>query len=168
MGRIEQFYPDAWAAGVHSSIVPSAPAGLFFIGDTYGGVKLPDRGEAGDMNNFGPRVGIAWDPTGSGKMSIRAGGGLFYSSRLSGLFLNDAAISSPFSLRIDLIDSTHRRLRRLVSSSILWGLIPRAPIIQASRTDSRSASARERSQERDLCGQPNRLRLAAGRKVDHA
>src|SRR6185437_16502379 len=26
-GRIEQFWPDAWAAGVHSSIVPSAPAG---------------------------------------------------------------------------------------------------------------------------------------------
>ncbi len=104
-GRIEQFYPDAWTAGAHSSIVPGAPAGLFFIGDTYGGVKMPDRGEAGDFNNFGPRVGVAWDPTGSGKMSIRAGGGLFFSSRLTGLFLNDASISSPFSLRIDLIDS---------------------------------------------------------------
>jgi hypothetical protein len=32
-GRIEQFRPDAYAAGVRSSIVPSAPAGLFFIGD---------------------------------------------------------------------------------------------------------------------------------------
>jgi len=104
-GRIEQFYPDAWAAGVHSSIVPSAPAGLFFIGDQYGGVKMPTRGEAGDWKNIGPRVGLAWDPTGSGKMSIRAGAGMFFSSRLTGLFLNDASISSPFSLRIDLIDS---------------------------------------------------------------
>jgi len=104
-GRIEQFYADAWAAGVHSAKVPGAPAGLFFIGDKYNGVQMPDRGEAGDLNNLGPRVGIAWDPTGSGKMSIRAGGGLFFSSRLTGLFLNDAAISSPFSLRIDLIDS---------------------------------------------------------------
>ncbi len=104
-GRIEQFYQDAWTANVHSSVVPGAPAGLFFVGDTYGGVKMPDRGEAGDLNNIGPRVGIAWDPTGSGKMSIRAGGGLFFSSRLTGLFLNDASISSPFSLRIDLIDS---------------------------------------------------------------
>ena len=58
------------------------------------------------MNNFGPRIGIAWDPTGTGKMSLRAGGGLFYYSRLPGLFLNDAAISAPFSLRIDLNDST--------------------------------------------------------------
>jgi len=104
-GRIEQFYQDAWTAGVHSSKVPGAPAGLFFIGDTYGGVKMPDRGEAGDLNNIGPRVGIAWDPTGTGKMSIRAGGGLFFSSRLTGLFLNDASISSPFSLRIDLTDN---------------------------------------------------------------
>jgi hypothetical protein len=39
-------------------------------------------------------------------MSLRAGGGLFYYSRLPGLFLNDAAISAPFSLRIDLTDST--------------------------------------------------------------
>jgi hypothetical protein len=38
-------------------------------------------------------------------MSIRAGGGMFYYSRLPGLFLNDAAISAPFSLRIDLNDS---------------------------------------------------------------
>ena len=58
------------------------------------------------MNNFAPRVGIAWDPTGTGKMSLRAGGGLFYYSRLPGLFLNDASISAPFSLRIDLNDST--------------------------------------------------------------
>jgi len=105
-GRIEQFRPDAYAAGVQSSVIPSAPAGLFFIGDSYNGVKVPDRGETGDMNNFAPRLGIVWDPTGNGKMSLRAGGGLFYYSRLPGLFLNDAAISAPFSLRIDLNDST--------------------------------------------------------------
>ena len=28
--------------------------------------------------NFAPRVGLAWDPTGSGKTSVRAGGGVFY------------------------------------------------------------------------------------------
>jgi Carboxypeptidase regulatory-like domain len=105
-GRIEQFRPDAWAAGVHSQIVPTAPAGLFFIGDTYNGIKVPDRGQTGDFNNFAPRVGVIWDPTGAGKMSLRAGGGLFYYSRLPGLFLNDASISPPFSLRIDLNDST--------------------------------------------------------------
>jgi hypothetical protein len=105
-GRIQQFRPDAQMAGVHSSIIPSAPAGLFFIGDKYNGIDVPTRGETGDFKNFGPRVGVAWDPTGTGKMSVRAGGGLFFYSRLPGLFLNDASISPPFSLRIDLNDST--------------------------------------------------------------
>jgi len=105
-GRIEQFRPDAWAAGVHSQIVPTAPAGLFFVGDKYNGITVPARGQTGDFNNFAPRAGLVWDPTGSGKMSLRAGGGVFYYSRLPGLFLNDAAISPPFSLRIDLNDST--------------------------------------------------------------
>jgi hypothetical protein len=105
-GRIEQFRPDAYAAGVRSTVIPSAPAGLFFVGDKYNNVSVPDRGQTGDFNNFAPRIGVVWDPTGSGKMSVRGGGGLFYYSRLPGLFLNDAAISAPFSLRIDLTDAT--------------------------------------------------------------
>jgi hypothetical protein len=32
----------------------------------------------GDHNNFAPRLGLAWDPTGSGKTVIRAGGGIIY------------------------------------------------------------------------------------------
>jgi hypothetical protein len=31
-----------------------------------------------DTNNFGPRIGFAYDPTGSGKWSIRGGAGYFY------------------------------------------------------------------------------------------
>ncbi|HXT76041.1 MAG TPA: TonB-dependent receptor [Candidatus Eisenbacteria bacterium] len=103
-GRTEQFRPDAYAAGVRSTVVPSAPAGLFFVGDSFNGIGFPDTGQAADRNNFAPRVGFAWDISGSGKTVIRGGGGTFYSSRLPGLFLNDASISQPFSLRIDLTE----------------------------------------------------------------
>lgn len=103
-GRIQQFHPDAYAAGVRSSVVPSAPAGLFFVGDKYNGQSVPATGESGDYHNFAPRVGFAFDPKGDGKMSIRGGGGEFFYTRLPGLFLNDASIVAPFSLRIDPVD----------------------------------------------------------------
>jgi hypothetical protein len=36
-----------------------------------------------DYNNFGPRIGLAWDPAGNGRMVIRGGAGLFYDSTSS-------------------------------------------------------------------------------------
>jgi hypothetical protein len=103
-GRIEQFRPDMYYAGVHSKIIPSAPAGMVFPGDSYGGVTMPAAGENPDLNNIAPRVGVAWDIFGNGKTVLRSGGGTFYSTRLPGLFLNDASINQPFSLRTDLTE----------------------------------------------------------------
>src|SRR5262249_28231207 len=41
-----------------------------------------------DYNNFAPGFGRAWDPTGSGKTSIRAGFGLFYDHPLLAIAFN--------------------------------------------------------------------------------
>ena len=103
-GRIEQFRPDMYYAGVRSKIIPTAPAGEVFVGDSYNGVTMPDTGQTADLKNFAPRFGVAWDIFGDGKTVVRSGGGVFYSSRLPGLFLNDASISQPFSLRQDLTE----------------------------------------------------------------
>lgn len=103
-GRIEQFRPDMYYAGVHSKIIPSAPAGMVFPGDSYNGVTIPAAGETPDLKNFAPRLGVAWDVFGNGKTVVRSGGGAFYSTRLPGLFLNDASINQPFSLRTDLTE----------------------------------------------------------------
>jgi hypothetical protein len=103
-GRIEQFRSDMYYAGVRSKIIPTAPAGEVFIGDSYNGITMPDTGQTPDYKNFGPRMGIAWDVSGDGRTVVRSGGGVFFSSRLPGLFLNDASISQPFSLRTDLTE----------------------------------------------------------------
>jgi len=52
----------------------NAPVGLVFPGDpgAPAGVNFPDK------TNFAPRAGFAWDPTGSGKTSLRGGFGVFY------------------------------------------------------------------------------------------
>ena len=103
-GRTEQFWPSAYAAGQHSKIIPSAPAGLMFVGDSYGGLNFPATGNRPDINNFAPRLGMAWDVGGNGKTVVRSGGGIFYSSRMPGLFLNDASIIQPFSLQTTITE----------------------------------------------------------------
>jgi Carboxypeptidase regulatory-like domain/TonB dependent receptor len=67
--------PDLMA-DVHSTKFPTAPAGYLFDGDPGGpsGSKYTHNA----LDKWSPRVGIAWDPEGNGRMSVRAGFGIFY------------------------------------------------------------------------------------------
>ena len=83
-----------FSQGVQSTVVPSAPLGMLFVGDK----GVPRGGVNTRFNHFSPRVGFAWDVFGNGKTSLRGGAGIFWGS-VSGNEWNEMSNYQPFSVR---------------------------------------------------------------------
>jgi Carboxypeptidase regulatory-like domain len=84
----------AFVPGAQSQVSPTAPEGLLFPGDPGISRGIVET----DTNNIAPRVGIAWDPQGDGRMSVRAAAGIFYGS-ITGNEWNTTADNQPFTVR---------------------------------------------------------------------
>lgn len=69
------FDRDAFDAGKHTTVFKNAPNGFFYPGDP----GFPGRsGMNKQWNQVAPRVGLVWDPQGSGVTSVRASYGEFF------------------------------------------------------------------------------------------
>lgn len=70
----------------HSIVFPQGPPGLLYPaegqqGRGWGGVHdagCPRSASPNKMANMAPRIGLAWDPFGTGKTSVHAGYGIFW------------------------------------------------------------------------------------------
>lgn len=71
--------------------------GLVQVGDQ---ISSPYNG---DHNNFAPRIGLAWDPTGTGKTVFRAGGGIIYEQYDFNIFLSQQGTSNASTLGLNTI-----------------------------------------------------------------
>lgn len=49
------------------------------------------------LKNFGPRVGFAWDVTGTGRVAVRGGGGLYHDILLPQVYRNNFSGAPPYS-----------------------------------------------------------------------
>jgi len=92
-----------YVPGQKSVVNPAAPIGALFYGDA--GVER--GGIPTDYSHISPRFGVAWDPAGDGKTSIRVGMGVFYGS-ISGNEWNTMTNFQPFATRLTF-SNTNRR-----------------------------------------------------------
>jgi len=90
---------NAFRPGQQSRRFPEAPTGLVYPGDP----GVPRGTYATDKNNVAPRVAAVWDPTGTGRTSVRAAWGIFYDALAGqGDFFQNGVLAPPFTPLLEL------------------------------------------------------------------
>lgn len=101
-GQNSTIYPCELSAESQASLGTSDCTGYFPTGLVVPGDKgIPPGMTQTYYKAFAPRIGIAWDPQGNGKTSIRAGWGMFYNP-IEQLVLEQFSAEPPFGVSIFL------------------------------------------------------------------
>jgi hypothetical protein len=97
-GQVAHFDLASFLDGTRTSQFTNAPPGLFYPGDP----GFPgNTGVNSTWTNFSPRAGLAWDPLGNGRMSVRAAFGMFYDFQAM-QYWNNTSLIPPWTPKISL------------------------------------------------------------------
>jgi outer membrane receptor protein involved in Fe transport len=80
-----------------STVFPTAPEGVVFPGDPGVPRSIIEK----KLSNLGPRLGFAYDLSGTGRTSVRGGYGVFY-SQIRQQAHNQISTNQPFSLKLTI------------------------------------------------------------------
>jgi hypothetical protein len=100
------------SAGLLCPADPSAPGCITAINPLNGIIvangnsPFGSKVSAEDLGDLAPRIGLAWDPFGTGITSVRAGFGIYYDSTLFGTFEQNIFDNPPFVQNISISNST--------------------------------------------------------------
>jgi hypothetical protein len=100
-GALSIFSMENWQKGVKSTVYHNAPAGFLWPGDP--GFPKGKTGLDPQWWNLSPRIGVAWDVTGDGRLAIRTSYGIAYDFP-SADYHNINASAPPFGNRSLLQD----------------------------------------------------------------
>src|SRR5262249_20786827 len=91
-----------------SQLFPKAPQGFVYAPSSgfTGDPGVPEGLTTTDKKNFAPRLGLAWDVFGNGKMSVRAAWGIFYANTF-GQVTDNYAQNPPWLFQVRFPEVPH-------------------------------------------------------------